>query len=61
MSNDIKRLSIDDDRVRAMRDYLQGAQTSLTKARAYTMWPEVRTELNDVLTQLNAALTYIGK
>ena len=54
------RLSVQDDRVRAIRDRMCAAKTRIEIALGYVMYPEVREELRNVKSDLAVALSYIG-
>lgn len=56
-----ERLSVSDDKVRAIRDRMRAAKTRVEIAMQYTMWSEVREELRGVQSDLAAALAHIGR
>jgi hypothetical protein len=60
MPNDNRRLSVEDERVRAIRDRMRAAKTRIELALSYVMFPEVREELRCVQSDLAVALDYIG-
>ncbi len=55
------KLSVSDERVRAIRDRIWVARTRLEIAMAFTMWSEVREELRGIQSDLAIALGYIGR
>ncbi len=55
------RLSVYDDRVRAIRDRMNTAQCRVQIAMQFVMYPEVREELRKAQADLALALSYIGK
>jgi hypothetical protein len=61
MAHENDRLSVADDKVRAIRDRMRAAQTRVETALAYVMWPEVRQELRQVQVELAEALALIGR
>jgi hypothetical protein len=54
------RLSVQDERVRAIRDRISAAKARVEIALEYVMYPEVREELRSVKSDLAVALAYIG-
>jgi hypothetical protein len=56
-----EKLSVSDDKVRAIRDRMRAGKTRVEIAMQYTMWSEVREELRGVQSDLAAALAQIGK
>lgn len=54
------RLSVQDERVRAIRDRMCAAKARIEIALEYVMYPEVREELRNVKSDLAVALSYIG-
>ena len=54
------RLSVYDDRVRAIRDRMNTAQCRVQIAMQFVMYPEVREELRRVQGDLALALSFIG-
>ena len=54
------RLSVEDERVRAIRDSLWAAKARLEEATRYVMFPEVRQRLRGAQADLAQALAHIG-
>jgi hypothetical protein len=59
--SETQKLSVSDDKVRAIRDRVCAAKTRVEIAMTYTMWSEVREELRGVQSDLAVALTHIGR
>jgi|CZKU01.1.fsa_nt_gi hypothetical protein len=56
-----QKLSVSDDKVRAIRDRMRAAKTRVEIAMQYTMWSEVREELRAAHSELALALAHIGR
>jgi len=54
------RLSVEDERVRDIRDSLWAAKARLEEAARFVMFPEVRQRLRGAQADLARALAYIG-
>lgn len=54
------RLSVQDDRVRAIRDRVSAAKLRIEIAMRFTMHKEVRNQLRSVQSDLAVALSHIG-
>ena len=59
--DEVQRLSIEDDNVRAIRNRLWAAKARVETAMHYVMFPEVREELRGVQLDLAQALERIGR
>ncbi|MGD0680132.1 MAG: hypothetical protein ABSC94_32520 [Polyangiaceae bacterium] len=55
------KLSVCDESVRAIRDRLWVAKSRIEIAMRFTMWTEVRQELEGVQSDLATALKFIGR